>query len=310
MTNEVTITFLGGLGQIGRNCAALESNGRIVILDCGQLFPDDLPGVDAVLPDFSWLIERADRIDGCIVTHAHEDHIGGLPYLLRDMDVPIYGSKFTLGMIKGKLKFANITGTKMIEIKDHEHHKVGPFDCEFLPVTHSTPSGLMTVFTTDQGLIVHSSDFKLDPTPVDGRVTDLPRLRELSADPGIRLLLADSTNAGAAGASGSESEIGPVMEQIFADNHGKRIIVAAFSSHIHRVQQIADAAKETGRTLVVMGASMVRNVTLARELGLLRVSDKMIATAEDLDDLDPATTCVVCTGSQGEPRAASLFKNY
>lgn len=304
MTNHVTITFLGGLGQIGRNCAALESNGRIVILDCGQLFPDDLPGVDAVLPDFSWLIERADRIDGCIVTHAHEDHIGGLPYLLRDMDVPIYGSKFTLGMIKGKLKFANITGTKMIEVKDHEHHKVGPFDCEFLPVTHSTPSGLMTVFTTDQGLIVHSSDFKLDPTPVDGRLTDLPRLRELSADPGIRLLLADSTNAGAAGASGSESEIGPVMDQIFADNHGKRIIVAAFSSHIHRVQQIADAAKETGRTLVVMGASMVRNVTLARELGLLRVSDKMIATAEDIDDLDPATTCVVCTGSQGEPRAA------
>ncbi|MDE0928023.1 MAG: ribonuclease J [Acidimicrobiales bacterium] len=304
MTNHVTITFLGGLGQIGRNCAALESNGRIVILDCGQLFPDDLPGVDAVLPDFSWLIERADRIDGCIVTHAHEDHIGGLPYLLRDMDVPIYGSKFTLGMIKGKLKFANITGTEMIEVKDHEHHKVGPFDCEFLPVTHSTPSGLMTVFTTDQGLIVHSSDFKLDPTPVDGRLTDLPRLRELSADPGIRLLLADSTNAGAAGASGSESEIGPVMDQIFADNHGKRIIVAAFSSHIHRVQQIADAAKETGRTLVVMGASMVRNVTLARELGLLRVSDKMIATAEDIDDLDPATTCVVCTGSQGEPRAA------
>jgi len=301
---DVTITFLGGLGEIGRNCAALEAHGRIVLLDCGQLFPDDLPGVDAVLPDFTWLIERAHRIEGCIVTHAHEDHIGGLPYLLPHVEFPIYGSRFTLGMVAGKLKGAGLKTPEMVELADHDRHRIGPFDCEFLPVTHSTPSGLMTVFETPQGRVLHSSDFKLDPTPIDGRVTDLPRLRELAADGGIRLLLADSTNAGAAGSSTSEAEIGPVIRSVFEAHEGRRIVVGAFSSHVHRIQQIADAASATGRTLVVMGPSMVRNVTLAREIGLLRVSDRMLATPDELDDLDLARTCVVCTGSQGEPRAA------
>ncbi len=304
MAVPVTLTFLGGLGEIGRNCAALECEGRIVLLDCGQLFPDDLPGVDAVLPDFTWLLERADRLEACLVTHAHEDHIGGLPYLLRHVEVPIYGSPFTLGMVSGKLKAAGIRLPELVALGDHDRRQVGPFDCEFLPVTHSTPSGLMTLFSTPQGLILHSSDFKLDPTPIDGRVTDLPRLRELAADPGIRLLLADSTNADSAGSSSSESSIGPVLQSVFDDNGGRRLIIGAFSSHVHRIQQIADAAAATNRTLAVLGPSMVRNVTLARELGLLRVSDKMIATADDIDELDPERTCVVCTGSQGEPRAA------
>ena len=186
MAAPVHLTFLGGLGEIGRNCAALEAHGRIVMLDCGQLFPDDLPGVDAVLPDFTWLRERADRIEACVVTHAHEDHIGGLPYLLFEMSFPIYGSPFTLGMVRGKLKAAGVPVPELIELHDHERHRIGPFDCEFLPVTHSTPSGLMTLFGTPQGLILHSSDFKLDDNPVDGRVTDLPRLRELAAGEGIR----------------------------------------------------------------------------------------------------------------------------
>ena len=309
MAPPVHLTFLGGLGEIGRNCAALESEGRIVLLDCGQLFPDDLPGVDAVLPDFTWLLERADRIEGCVVTHAHEDHIGGLPYLLRSLagegvSMPIYGAPFTLGMVRGKLKSAGLPLPDLVELGDHARLPIGPFDCEFLPVTHSTPSGLMTVFGTSQGRILHSSDFKLDPTPIDGRVTDLGRLRELADGDGIRLLLADSTNAGIAGSSTSEATIGPVLRQVFADHEGRRIIVGAFSSHIHRIQQVVDAAAETGRTVVVLGPSMVRNVTLARELGLLRISDRMLATDEQLEDLDPATTCVVCTGSQGEPRAA------
>ncbi|MBJ31684.1 MAG: ribonuclease J [Acidimicrobiaceae bacterium] len=309
MAAPVHLTFLGGLGEIGRNCAALEAHGRIVLLDCGQLFPDDMPGVDAVLPDFGWLLERADRLEGCVVTHAHEDHIGGLPYLLRALgergvSLPIHGAPFTLGMVRGKLSAAGIPVPDLVPLGDHARMPIGPFDCEFLPVTHSTPSGLMTVFGTPQGRILHSSDFKLDPTPIDGRVTDLDRVRELAADGGIRLLLADSTNAGVAGSSTSESTIGPVLRQVFDDNEGRRIIVGAFSSHVHRIQQVADAAATTGRTLVVMGPSMVRNVTLARELGLLRVSDRMLATDQELDDLDPARTCVVCTGSQGEPRAA------
>ena len=309
MAAPVHLTFFGGLGEIGRNCAALEAHGRIVLLDCGQLFPDDMPGVDAVLPDFGWLLERADRLEACVVTHAHEDHIGGLPYLLRALGergatLPIYGAPFTLGMVRGKLKSAGVPVPDLIPLDDHTRLPIGPFDCEFLPVTHSTPSGLMTVFGTPQGRILHSSDFKLDPTPIDGRVTDLDRVRELAADGGIRLLLADSTNAGSAGSSTSESTIGPVLRQVFDENEGRRIIIGAFSSHVHRIQQVADAAAATDRTLVVMGPSMVRNTTLARELGLLRISDRMLATDSELDDLDPARTCIVCTGSQGEPRAA------
>jgi ribonuclease J len=279
------------------------------MLDCGQLFPDDMPGVDAVLPDFDWLLERADRLEACVVTHAHEDHIGGLPYLLRALGergatLPIYGSPFTLGMVRGKLKFAGVPVPDLIPLGDYDRLPIGPFDCEFLPVTHSTPSGLMTVFHTPQGRILHSSDFKLDPTPIDGRVTDLDRVREIAADGGIRLLLADSTNAGSAGSSTSESTVGPVLRQVFDENEGRRIIIGAFSSHVHRIQQVADAAAATGRKLVVMGPSMVRNTTLARELGLLNISDKMLARDSDLDDLDPSRTCIVCTGSQGEPRAA------
>ena len=304
MTEPVTLTFLGGLGRIGRNCAALETEGRIVLLDCGQMFPEELPGVDAILPDFSWILERSDKIEGCVITHAHEDHIGGLPHLLKEISIPIYGSRFTLGMLQAKLDYVGIRGIETIELEDYDRRQIGPFECEFLPVTHSTPSGLMTVFDTPQGMIVHSSDFKLDPTPVDGRATDLIRLREISEDQGIRLLLADSTNAGSSGKTASESEIGPVLEGIFANHQNQRITVAAFSSHIHRIQQIADIAKKTNRNLVVLGPSMQRNVTLARELGLLKISDHMIASPEDIKSLEPKETCIVCTGSQGESRAA------
>jgi ribonuclease J len=268
------------------------------------MFPEELPGVDAILPDFSWIFERSDKIEGCIITHAHEDHIGGLPHLLKEINIPIYGSKFTLGMLQAKLDYVGIRGIETIELKDYDRRQIGPFECEFLPVTHSTPSGLMTVFDTPQGKIVHSSDFKLDPTPVDGRVTDLIRLREISENQGIRLLLADSTNAGSSGKTASESEIGPVLEEIFTNHQNRRITVAAFSSHIHRIQQIADIAKKTNRNLVVLGPSMQRNVTLARELGLLKISDHMIASPEDIKSLEPEETCIVCTGSQGEPRAA------
>jgi ribonuclease J len=302
----VKITFLGGLGQIGRNCAAIETEGRIVILDCGQMFAgDDLPGVDAVLPDLSYLIDNADRVEAIIATHAHEDHIGALPYLMAHLEAPIYGSAFTLGLVDHKLREVRLQKkAELREVHDGDRMMVGPFDCEFLPVTHSIPSGNITAFHTDQGVILHSSDFKLDLTPVDGRRTDLSRIGALGNDPGIRLLLADSTNADSPGASRSETEVGAVIASVVRGQEGRRVVIASFASHIHRLQQIADAAVETGRVLVTLGLSMRRNVKLARDVGILRIPDASIRDIEDIDDLDPERTLVVCTGSQGEPRAA------
>ncbi|MCY3851432.1 MAG: ribonuclease J [Acidimicrobiaceae bacterium] len=306
MAEPVRITFLGGLGEIGRNCAAIETEGRIVVLDCGQMFAgDDLPGVDAVLPDLDWLIANADRVGAVIATHAHEDHIGALPYLLGHMALPIYGSEFTLGMIKHKLREAGLNNrADLRRISDGDRMMIGPFDCEFLPVTHSIPSGNITAFHTGQGVILHSSDFKLDLTPVDGRRTDLSRIGALANDPGVRLMLADSTNADSPGASRSEKEIGAVLTGLLRANDGRRVVVASFASHIHRLQQVADAAIATNRVVVPIGLSMRRNVKLARDVGILRIPAHAIKEAEDIADLDPARVCVVCTGSQGEPRAA------
>ena len=309
MAEPVRISFLGGLGDIGRNCAVLESDGRMVILDCGQMFADETqPGVESIIPDFTFFEGKADKIDGCIVTHAHEDHIGAVTYLLEavpELELDFYGSPFTLGLVRHKLQERNLQGrANLIAINDGDKRKIGPFDCEFLPVTHSTPSGLITAFTTPQGIILHSSDFKLDHTPVDGRVTDLPRIGALSADPGIRLLLADSTNANTPGQSQSESEIGSVLRTLFHEHRDNRIIVGAFASHIHRVQQIADAALEHDRTIVTLGRSMKRNVALARDLGLLSIPDARILDIADADEIDPLKTCIISTGSQGEPRSA------
>ncbi|MEM8705930.1 MAG: ribonuclease J [Actinomycetota bacterium] len=306
MAEPVTITFLGGLGQIGRNCAAVETEGRIVVLDCGQMFGgDDLPGVDAVLPDLSYLVDNADRVEACIATHAHEDHIGALPYLLNHLSMPIYGSPFTLGMIDHKLRERGLQkNAELRPVHDGDRMMVGPFDCEFLPVTHSIPSGNITAFHTEQGVILHSSDFKLDLTPVDGRRTDLSRIGALANDPGIRLLMADSTNADSPGASRSETEVGRNLASLIRGQEGRRVIVASFASHIHRLQQLADAAVENDRVLVTLGLSMRRNVKLARDVGILRIPDWALRDIEDLDEIEPERTLIVCTGSQGEPRAA------
>jgi len=303
---NVRITFLGGLGEIGRNCACIEQDGRIMILDCGLMFPDaEMPGVDLVLPDFTWLRQNASRVEGCILTHGHEDHIGALGFLLRDMSFPIYGSALSLGLAKNRIDEAGMLGrTKLIPVVDGERRKIGPFDCEFIPVTHSVPHGFATAFHTPQGVILHSGDFKLDLTPVDGRVTDLARIGAIAKESGIRLLLSDSTNAEEPGHTVSERNVGKVLRELFAANTGKRIITACFASHIHRVQQIADAAVANGRTIATLGRSMLKNVALAREMGLLHIPDNSLVDIEKIDSFAPGQVCVISTGSQGEPMSA------
>ena len=311
MAPEVRITFLGGLGEIGRNCATIETDDELLLLDCGQMFGDEtLPGVDAILPDFSYVVKRSEKLIGAIATHSHEDHIGGFPYLLEDLGpdqdpVPIYGSRFTLGMIENKLSEAGIVSrADLVEVGDGQTVKIGGFSVEFLPVTHSTPSGLISAITTPQGVVLHSSDFKLDHTPIDGRRTDLARIGAISGDPGIRLLLADSTNADSPGMSESEMSIRKGINDIFEEHDKKRLIISAFSSHIHRVQQIADEAVRTNRVVFPLGRSMKRNLQLARDVGILDLPDRFVADIEKVDDYPHERVCVVATGSQGEPRAA------
>jgi ribonuclease J len=306
MADPVKITFLGGLGEIGRNCACVEIDDRIMLLDCGLMFPDiDMLGIDLVLPDFSYVYDNADRVVGCILTHGHEDHAGGLSYLLRDLSFPIYGSALTLGLARNRIDEAGLLGrTELIPVNDGERRRIGPFDVEFIPVTHSVPQGFATAFHTPQGVILHSGDWKLDLTPVDGRLTDLGRMGALAHEHGIRLLLGDSTNAEEQGHSHSESSVGQVLYDLFHDYEGRRIITTCFASHIHRVQQIADAAISFNRTVATMGMSMKKNVRLAREMGLLRIPERSLRDIEDIADLDPGKVCVISTGSQGEPMSA------
>jgi ribonuclease J len=314
LPSPVTITFLGGLGEIGRNCAGIEVEGRIMLLACGIMFPDtDMPGIDLVLPDFTWLLENGDRIDGCIATHGHEDHVGGLSFLLRELSFPVYGSPLTLGLAKHRIDEAGVLkNTELIPVLDRERRQIGPFDVEFIPVAHSVPHGFATAFHTPQGTILHSGDWKLDLTPIDGRRTDLGLIGEIAKQRpddearhgGIRLLLADSTNAEEPGHTRSERSVGAVLKDLFVAHQGRRLVIACFASHIHRIQQICDAAVANGRTVATLGLSMKKNVKLARDMGLLTIADNRLVDIDDVGDLDPAKVCVISTGSQGEPLSA------
>ncbi len=306
MPAPVKITFLGGLGEIGRNCACIEVDERIMLIDCGLMFPDlDMLGVDLVLPDFSYLYDNADRIEGCIATHGHEDHTGGLSFLLRDVSFPIYGSELTLGLARNRIEEAGLLDrTEFIPVTDGERRQIGPFDCEFIPVTHSVPHGFATAIHTPQGVILHSGDFKIDLTPVDGRLTDLSRMGSIAHDPGVRLLLADSTNAEEHGHSASESSVGQVLYDLFHAHEGRRIVTACFASHVHRVQQIANAARAFDRKVATLGMSMKKNVRLARSMGLLDIPDDTLIDIEDIDKHEPGKVCIISTGSQGEPMSA------
>jgi ribonuclease J len=306
LADPVTVTFLGGLGEIGRNCAAIEVEGRLLLLDCGLMFPDpDMPGIDLVLPDFTWLKENAGRIDGCIATHGHEDHVGGLSFLLRELSFPVYGSALTLGLARHRIEEAGVLDhTELVPVRDGERRRIGTFDVEFLPVTHSVPHGFATAFHTPQGTILHTGDWKLDLTPVDGRLTDLGRIGAIANDGGIRLLLGDSTNAEEPGHTRSERSVGKVLADLFHAHEGRRVIIACFASHLHRIQQICDAAIARGRTVATLGLSMKKNVRLAREMGLLHIPDSRLLDIDDIGDLDPAKVCIISTGSQGEPLSA------
>jgi ribonuclease J len=306
MSTPVSVTFLGGLGEIGRNCAAIEIDGKIMLLDCGLMFPEvDMLGVDLVLPDFSWLIERGDDVIGCIVTHGHEDHHGALAFLLRELSFPIIGSALTLGFASNRIEEAGLMDrTQLIPVKDNERRSFGPFDCEFIPVTHSVPHGFATAFHTPQGTILHTGDWKLDLTPVDGRLTDLAVMGAIAQNEGVRLLLSDSTNADQAGHARSEKSVGKVLSDLIAANEGRRIITACFASHVHRVQQIADAAIAQGRVVATLGLSMKKNVRLAKEMGLLNIPDNKLLDIEDVKGRPPGEVCVISTGSQGEPMSA------
>ena len=310
MAEPVRIVFLGGLGEIGRNCMAIEQgvgdDRRIVLIDCGLMFPGpDLHGIDLVLPDFTYLIENGSRIDGLVATHGHEDHVGGIQFLLRHLSFPIYGSALTLGLARNRIEEAGLLGrTELRPVLDGEQVRVGPFLVEFVPVTHSVPHAHAVVVHTSQGVILHSGDFKLDLTPVDDRRTDLARIGQLAKTVGIRVLLCDSTNAEESGYAPSERSVGGVLRALFAEHRDRRVITASFASHLHRIQQIADAAIANGRKVATLGLSMRKNVQLGTDLGVLRIPASSIVDIEDIDRYAPGDVCVISTGSQGEPMSA------
>src|SRR4051812_38611607 len=297
------IVALGGLGEIGRNMTVLEHAGRLLIVDCGVLFPEsDQPGIDLILPDFTYIRDRLDDIEAIVLTHAHEDHIGAVPYLLRERgDIPVVGTRFTLALLRAKLEERRLR-PETREISEGDRVRLGPFDCEFFAVNHSIPDAVALAIRTDAGLVLHTGDFKMDQTPLDGRLTDLGGFARLG-DEGIDLLLSDSTNAEVPGFVTSERDIAPVLHRVF-DAASKRIIVACFASHVHRVQQVLDAAKRHDRHVAFIGRSMVRNMGVARDLGLLRIPPGLMVEPKHVDDLPEDRVVLICTGSQGEPLSA------
>ncbi|CAN5125819.1 ribonuclease J [soil metagenome] len=302
--NAAVVSFYGGLGEIGANMCAIEIDGKAVLIDVGVTFPDaEHHGIDLILPDWSDLTERRPEIAAVVLTHGHEDHIGALPFFLRDFPgITVYSSKLTLGLLRAKLEeHPNVTAD-LIEVEPGEKITAGPFELEFVQVTHSIPDCLAVAVHTPHGMILHSGDFRLDQTPIDGRVTDLPHLAQLG-DQGVALLLCDSTNADVPGHVPSEQTVGASLKRVFEQAQG-RIVMTTFASHVHRVQQAIDAATALGRKICFVGRSMVRNMPIARDLGYLVYDDDDIISIEDVDRYAPQRILIICTGSQGEPYAA------
>jgi len=304
-TNRLRIIPLGGLDEIGKNMTVVEFGGDMILVDAGIMFPDDdHPGVDLILPDYSYVVKRKDKLRGIIITHGHEDHTGALPYLLKDLDipVPILGTKLTLGLIKGKLEEHKIKKPKLREVRAGGHVSLGVFGLDFFAVNHSIPDAVGVFIRTPVGNVLHTGDFKLDQTPIDGRLTDYGALARYGKT-GVTLLMSDSTGAENKGFCRSEAEVGVALRDVIG-KAGQRVIVASFASHIHRIQQICDAAQENGRKVVVTGRSMVQNTKIARDLGYLTIDENEIVDAFDTHGLPPEKVVVLCTGSQGEPLSA------
>jgi len=301
-SGALRVFALGGLGEIGRNMTVLEFGGRLLIVDCGVLFPEESqPGVDLILPDFEPIRDRLGEVEAVVLTHGHEDHIGAVPYLLRlKPDIPLLGSRLTLALVEAKLREHRITPFSM-DVAEGQVHQIGPFELEFIAVNHSIPDALAVAIRTPAGIVLHTGDFKMDQLPLDGRITDLNHFARLG-DEGVDLLMVDSTNAEVPGFVPSEREIVPVLDSVFMRAQG-RIIVASFASHVHRVQQVIDLAGLHGRKVALVGRSMVRNMGVARDLGYLNVPAGLLISADEVAALPEDECVLVCTGSQGEPMA-------
>jgi len=301
--DTLRIVPLGGLGEVGRNMAVFEIAGKLLIVDCGVLFPEETqPGVDLILPDFSYIEDRVDDILAVVLTHGHEDHIGAVPYLLRlRKDIPLVGSQLTLALVEAKLVEHRIRPYTLV-VEEGQVEQFGPFNCEFVAVNHSIPDALAVFIRTAGGTVLHTGDFKMDQLPLDGRITDLRHFARLGEE-GVDLFMSDSTNADVPGFTTAEKEIGPTLDRLFGQAK-KRIIVASFSSHVHRVQQVLDAAAKHGRKVAFVGRSMVRNMQIASKLGYLEVPDGILVDLKNVDKLPDEKVVLMSTGSQGEPMAA------
>ncbi|MGQ9523431.1 MAG: ribonuclease J [Armatimonadota bacterium] len=300
----VDLIPLGGVGEIGKNITAYRIDGRILVVDCGLKFPDDdMLGVDVVIPDVSFLVENADKIEGIVLTHGHEDHVGALPYVLKQLQVPVWGTRLTLGLVRGKLEEHGLAGdVKLNEVTPGTRVGIGPFDLEMIRVTHSIPDAVCLALRTPLGVILHTSDYKFDPTPIDGQLTDFASLSSLG-DEGVLALVTDTTNIEKPGHTPSERTVGATLDAIFRDAQ-RRVIVASFASNVHRIQQVLDVSARHGRKVVVLGRSMASTVRVAAELGYLRNTADTLVPIDELDRLPPNEITVLTTGSQGEPLSA------
>lgn len=301
----IKIIPLGGLGEIGKNITLYEYDGDMFLVDCGMSFPDEeMPGIDIVIPDFTYILENKDRIRGMVITHGHEDHIGAIPYLLKDFNLPIYATRLTIGLIEGKLKEHKLLAdAKLNVVKPGDVVNFGKFNVEFINVNHSIPDAVGFAINSPAGTVIHTGDFKIDTTPIDGNVIDLGRFGEYGKK-GVLALLSDSTNAERPGFTSSEKLVGGSFSHFFSQADGHRIIIATFSSNIHRIQQIINEAVHCNRKVAVSGRSMINVVTVAAELGYLNVPENVLIDVADINSYEPGQIVLVTTGSQGEPLSA------
>jgi ribonuclease J len=296
------VLFLGGLGEIGRNMLAVAHDDKILVIDCGLSFPnEEMLGVDLVLPDFSYITERADQCVGVLLTHGHEDHVGALAWLLPKVDVEVFGTPLTLGIARRRLEEHGVKA-RFVDIAAPGRRQIGPFKCRFLAVSHSIPDAIAPVIDTPDGRILYTGDFKIDESPIDGRHTDIEGFAEVARE-GVDLMLGDSTNAETPGRTPSESIVGNTLRNIFA-SADQRVIVACFASNLHRIQQVCEIAEEFDRRVAFIGRSMINNFEVGRELGHLKLKDRTVLAIEEIDHQPPSKTVLVCTGSQGEPLSA------